>query len=151
MRAISLWEPWGTAIAKGLKKIETRHWATDYRGLLAIHCAKITKPALEVFTRGALCDEGPIHVMLCALNRAGVTLESLNHGKVVCVCRLSACLPTEEICKNHWLRLTPTERAFGNYDPGRFGWILEDVRPLAKPVPFRGAQGFFNVPDSLLA
>ena len=43
-----------------------------------------------------------------------------------------------------------TERAFGN-DPGRFGWILEDVRPLAKPVPFRGAQGFFNVPDSLLA
>ena len=40
MRAISLWQPWATAIAVGVKQIETRHWKTDYRGPIAIHAAK---------------------------------------------------------------------------------------------------------------
>lgn len=40
MRAISLWQPWASAIALGSKRIETRSWSTSYRGPLAIHAAK---------------------------------------------------------------------------------------------------------------
>ena len=40
MKAISLWQPWATAIAVGAKRIETRHWPTKHRGPLMIHAAK---------------------------------------------------------------------------------------------------------------
>ena len=39
----------------------------------------------------------------------------------------------------------------GNYDLGRYVWIFKNVRALTEPIPFKGAQGFFNVPDELLA
>lgn len=41
MKAITIWQPWASAIAHGLKGIETRSWGTKYRGLLAIHAAKL--------------------------------------------------------------------------------------------------------------
>lgn len=40
MKAISLWQPWASLVAVGAKKIETRSWATKYRGSLAIHATK---------------------------------------------------------------------------------------------------------------
>ena len=40
MKAISLWQPWASAIASGSKRIETRSWATNYRGPLLIHAAR---------------------------------------------------------------------------------------------------------------
>ena len=40
MKALSLWQPWASAIALGHKRIEPRHWTTSYRGLIAIHAAK---------------------------------------------------------------------------------------------------------------
>ncbi len=45
--------------------------------------------------------------------------------------------------------LRPQERLFGDYSPGRFAWILEDIKPLKTPMPFRGRQGLFEVPDEL--
>ena len=39
------------------------------------------------------------------------------------------------------------ERAFGDYAPGRYAWVLADVLPLPRPVPWRGEQGLFEVPD----
>jgi len=36
MKAISLWQPWATLIALGLKTVETRSWRMDYRGPLVI-------------------------------------------------------------------------------------------------------------------
>ncbi|TRU31740.1 MAG: ASCH domain-containing protein [Microcystis aeruginosa Ma_QC_B_20070730_S2] len=40
MKAISLWQPWASLVANGLKLYETRGWPTKYRGVLAIHAAK---------------------------------------------------------------------------------------------------------------
>lgn len=35
----------------------------------------------------------------------------------------------------------PRQQApWGDYRCGRFAWLLEDVRPLAEPIPFRGGQ-----------
>lgn len=137
MRAISLWEPWGTAIAKGLKKIETRHWAPPYRGPLAIHCAKTRDHA------------GFIHDPEVSAYFAGVDIfreSQLSFGCIVAVCKLVEIRSSEDLLP----LVTPQERAFGNYEPFRFGWMIEDVIEIPKPIPFRGAQGFFNVPDALL-
>jgi hypothetical protein len=37
----------------------------------------------------------------------------------------------------------------GLYEPGRFAWVLQDVRRLVEPVAFRGRQGLFDVPDEI--
>ena len=39
---------------------------------------------------------------------------------------------------------------FGDYAPGRWAWLLRDVRPLIPPPPVTGAQGFFNLPQGWL-
>ena len=39
---------------------------------------------------------------------------------------------------------------FGDYSPGRWAWLLRDVRPLIPPPPAKGAQGFFNLPQGWL-
>lgn len=40
---------------------------------------------------------------------------------------------------------------FGDYSPGRWAWLLRDVRPLNPPVAMKGAQGFFDLPQGWLA
>lgn len=139
MKTISLWEPWGTAIAKGLKKIETRGWRTNHLGPLAIHCAKTRDHAEFIF----LPSVNDYFVGV------GVTDASqLSFGCVVAVCELVGVLPTEELLQRKMV--TPQEYAFGNYSAGRFGWVLENIQPLHTPLSRRGSQGFFETPDSLL-
>ena len=39
---------------------------------------------------------------------------------------------------------TPRERAFGNWSPGRYGWILSNPILFEKPIPARGKQGIWD-------
>ena len=39
MKVLTLTQPWATLVAIGAKRIETRSWATKYRGPLLIHAA----------------------------------------------------------------------------------------------------------------
>lgn len=39
---------------------------------------------------------------------------------------------------------------FGDYAPGRWAWLLRDVKPLTPPVAMKGAQGFFELPQGWL-
>ncbi len=39
MKALTIWQPWASLIACGVKKYETRSWPTKYRGPIAIHSA----------------------------------------------------------------------------------------------------------------
>ncbi len=36
--------------------------------------------------------------------------------------------------------------AFGDFTPGRWAWLLGDVRPLPEPMKVKGAQGLWIVP-----
>ena len=40
MKAISLWQPWGSLWLSPAKRHETRHWQTRHRGKLLVHAAK---------------------------------------------------------------------------------------------------------------
>jgi activating signal cointegrator 1 len=35
---------------------------------------------------------------------------------------------------------------FGIYTPGRWAWLLDNIRPLETPIPMPGAQGIWNLP-----
>lgn len=40
---------------------------------------------------------------------------------------------------------------YGDFRPGRWAWLLSDVKPLAEPIPVRGRQGLWNweIPESM--
>jgi hypothetical protein len=59
MKCITLWQPWASLILWGEKKIETRSWATQHRGLLAIHSAAKDHPTLA-----AICATEPFRTIL---------------------------------------------------------------------------------------
>lgn len=131
LRAISLTQPWATLVAIGAKRIETRSWRTPYRGQLAIHAAK-TFPT-DARSR---CHQEPIKATLMA---SGIeSLADLPLGAVVAVGHLVDCVPTESLTS-----ISRVERAFGDYTPGRFGWLFEGVEPLPEPIPARGALGLW--------
>lgn len=72
--------------------------------------------------------------------------ESLPLGMLVAVVDLVDVRPTETLANN----VSAEERQYGNYEPGRYGWIFDNIRVIHKPVEYKGGQGFFYVPDSLV-
>jgi activating signal cointegrator 1 len=129
IKAITLWQPWASLIARHAKLYETRSWSTRYRGWLAIHAAK-RKP--EGFTAAA-------HV----LAEVGYTRWSqLPTGAIVAVARLTGVISTD--ARAFVENLSEQERTFGDYSPGRYAWKLEDVRRLEEPIAVAGKQGLWN-------
>ncbi len=127
MKAISLWQPWASLMAAGVKIDETRHWPTSHRGPTAIHAAKTFDPA------GApeqLCQDlfGPYW------------MEELPRGMVVAVGDLVRCSPAQAVAD----RLTAANRASGNFAHGRYAWRFDNIRRLRRPLPLVGRQGLFN-------
>lgn len=137
MRAISLWQPWASALMLGAawKHHETRHWPAPPWAIgqrIAIHAAKR-------WTLEEVCAQDN-------LVRAGFPLAGTPPlGCVLGYATLRACFPTEG------LRPTKRDALAGNWARGRFAWQFVDHVLLPTPVPFRGAQGFFVVPDELFA
>jgi hypothetical protein len=134
IRAISLWQPYATLMALGLKTIETRGRRTHVRGALAIHAAR------ECYPYAGLPED-----LKALLRQQGLESQALQRGCVLAVVSLVDCQPTEE------LPISNPERCCGNYAPGRFGWLTRDVRRLAEPVHCRAKQGFFFLPDAVEA
>lgn len=132
MRAISLWQPWASAIVLGLKSVETRDWETKYRGPILIHAAKTWQRSQRDFADYE--------------HSVGRLPERVPLGALLGVAELVNCAATDEI----EFLLDPIERRYGDYTAGRFGWQLADVRRFVEPIGFTGRQGFFNVPDKLV-
>lgn len=165
MKALTLYQPWATLIAVGAKSIETRSWATSYRGPIAIHASKNDEYA-------PLRDEEPYR---SALLRAGlpsrvydgvecVVRRAIPLGVIVAVAELTHCIPStgfssvSEVLKlPRWpvpgkvFMACDAEWQFGDLGPGRFGWALSNVKRLAEPIPCRGAQGLWDVPADVEA
>lgn len=151
MRAVTIRQPWASLIALGQKFVETRSTRIRYRGPLAIHASR----ALEDWQLGVMAEE-PFRTVL---ERAGlirvepetksINITHLPLGAVVALADLVGCAPVEELR----LRLLPKiarqvhpqhELAFGDYSPGRHGWLLDQVKPLPRAIACRGMQGLWS-------
>lgn len=127
IKALSLWQPWASLKARGLKRHETRHWSTDYRGPIAIHAAKTL-------------DVAGAPDVLCLSAFGQFWHRELPLGAIVAIGQLAAVVPAEGLADN----LTRADRAAGNFAAGRFAWRVEQLRPLKTPIPCVGRQGLFN-------
>jgi activating signal cointegrator 1 len=128
IKAISLWQPWASLVAAHVKRHETRHWATDYRGPIAIHAAK----TIDVV--GA-----PDRLCVAALGEHWARTVPI--GMIVAVGQMSGCTDTTRVLTKG---LTAADLAAGNFTPGRYAWTLRGVRALRQPIPAVGRQGLFN-------
>jgi hypothetical protein len=137
-------------MAMQLKWIETRGWATDYRGPVAIHAAKKDDLELRIWweTRIGADPETefePRRRRLASFRAAGIPgYDELPRGMIVAVGLLLECRPTEEVIHSGLVSLE--EAVWGNYAPGRYGWIFSRMVMLSEPIPFRGALGLFDWP-----
>jgi hypothetical protein len=157
MKVLTLTQPYANLVAIGAKRIETRSWETLYRGPLAIHAGKGLRPVGGKQGLMELCRSEPFRSVLLAAGYLGTP--ALPLGAIVATCELVDCRRIPAILPDAWGYLTPDradewqltdqERAFGDYTPGRFAWLLSNVRALPEPVPCKGALGLWNYEGAL--
>ncbi len=123
MRCVVICQPFASAIIEGIKDVENRTWVVR-TGPLAIMAGKSTAWLNDVTPKQR------------ELMNPLFPFENLPYGMilgtvdVVDIRDLTACFMTG----NPW--------AFGPV-----GWILRNPRKLVTPIPFRGRQGIFEIPD----
>lgn len=157
MKCLSLWQPWATLVVIGAKRIETRGWSTRYRGPLAIHASK--RFAQD---ERQICMEPTFSSALVSAGHS--KLRDLPLGAVIGTVMLVDCIeiPAGTPCEDKLLgdgilvrgvKLPPDgdECDFGNYLPGRFAWVLDEPLRFPQPLPYRGAQGLFEIDAKALA
>lgn len=140
MRAISLWQPWASLWCSGVKRHETRHWPTSHRGWLIVHAAKRRIDDFSGMRLDELCDSE-------FGNHWGLDLP---RGCLVGAVHLVACIRTEDIVFDHSDNDQANDYECGDFSAGRYGWRADQFRLFGDPIPYRGAQTIFNVPDDLV-
>lgn len=131
MKAISLWQPWASAMARGVKRNETRSWPTSHRGDLLICSAKRKPRPHELSGIADICYEDAL---------------AMPYGCALCVVELFDCVPTSRVL--YFGTLPEAEAELGDYSAGRFAWLTRNLRQLKRPVPMRGHQGFWELAAS---
>ena len=129
MKVLSLTEPFASLIKEKKKLVETRSWKTKYRGELYIHASltKIPKTTLERKELMTLVQDIP-----------------LNYGYIICKCKLVDCIyMTKEYVEN-MKKSNHQEYICGEYEEGRYAWILEDIEPLEEKIKTKGHLGVWN-------
>lgn len=223
MKALTLHHPHAMFIPLGVKSIETRSWATKYRGPLAIHASQRRPPMMHipplVRERGPEAEKhnhqtwlvidtitdpafegsrpqgsripkrattptlffphsgphGRPHKQGIPATEQGSAIY-LPLGAVVATCELVDVVPIVG-SKGHWedrphpcvvvgpTPVVPQDRLrfltmdeygllhsldvsdqspYGDFTPGRFAWLLGDIKPLDPPVPAKGHQGLWE-------
>lgn len=148
MKAITLTQPWATLVAMGSKSVETRSWATGYRGEIAIHAGKSLAP---VGGKSGLIDICNYKLFQQELYRQGYVTHNhrdwnaeptakMEFGAVIAVAELRDVVTTTEIAPF----LSEMELEFGDYSPRRFAWILNNVRLIKPSIAVKGSLGLWE-------
>ena len=153
MRGLTLLQPYGTLKVKGIKQYETRSWATNYRGTVAIHAgAKLTRYMLY-----RISDVAVLEHIITALIECGAIPSDVHFGVALSMFLNGEILPTGAVLGYGNLvachridqafieRLSERERALGYFIPGRYAWEFEDIVELKHPLKMRGAQQLWTV------
>lgn len=121
MKALTIRQPWASLIAEGRKRFEFRSWTTTYRGPVLIHAG--LRGEMNVYRALGRSATDPLGYLIAIVRLVDVHLIT------------EATLP-------HYIDGLP-------YVPyvGEYAWQLQDIQPLDKPIPYRGALGLFTVPS----
>ncbi len=130
MRALSVRAPWWWFILRGGKDIENRSWPTNFRGRVLLHCGKWWN---EEEVREDLLD---IERIVGALHMPVAHPDLWLKPSLGCIVGSVEIVDCVSESKSPWFF-------------GEFGFVLANPVALATPIPFKGALGFFEVPDDV--
>lgn len=127
MKALSIRQPWASAIVHLGKNVENRTWSTTYRGPILIHAAKtISRDDMLAFDEVAAV--------------AGVKFDgtgTLPLGCIIGQADIVDCISKDRVFRR--------DAAYGSpWFFGPYGFVLENVKPL-QPRVCKGKLGFFDV------
>ncbi len=166
VRVITLWQPWASLIALGLKQYETRRWGTNYRGKLAIHAAKrpfVTEDGLKTLCKDAY--RAWMQALELAYESGVINDQSrlpfshqLPLGSILAISDLVDCREMVDVASRNChlhpvLQIdssiqTPLEKAVGDWAELRYAWKLENVVAVQDPIPLKGGQGLRVLRDA---
>lgn len=165
IRALTVWQPWASLLIKPVrhtrtgrpvyaKMYETRTWATNYRGGIAIHAAaKDPRECLREIRSYAALRE--IHDALRAILFPGAPAPELAPDLLRETERMIAMLPRRAvigvgeladcvlITEEFRAKQDPRELALGDWTLGNYAWKIKDRRAI-QPVTVNGAQGLWR-------
>jgi hypothetical protein len=130
MKALSVRAPWWWAILLG-KPVENRDWYTNQRGRVYLHASKFWKPE-EIAD-----DLGDIEHM-AARDGIHMPFPPMDDLKVQCGCLVGS-VEIIDCVQSH-----PSA-----FFVGRYGFVLRKPVALPQPIRYKGALGFFDVPDNI--
>lgn len=165
--ALPLWQPWATLVAIGAKCVETRHWPAPKRLISERIAIYATKGGLSKTDEREVLGEIYFHSALRGLvpgDRDGVITsvqqiaDELPRGAIVATAIIDRCTRITLDTANALEDRNPSEFAFGNYEPGRYAWVLRDVEKLDEPIVWRSeeedgwkpGQGIFLIPAEVV-
>lgn len=158
LRCLSLHQPWASLVAAGVKSIETRSWPTKHRGRIGI-ASTTARPAVGVYGAWEVFHPSANRWPM----RSGATVVELPRGALVATATLIDCVPispADYTADDDWLGLVSpsggeeyvrrihhddpqgrrgtsyyNEAPYGYYGPGRWAWLLDDVKPTMERCP----------------
>lgn len=145
MMAISLWQPWASALlVPHLKAHETRSWPCPPRLIgqrVAIHAAKKVLP-YDLFVENETRDR--------LMNDAfgGPWRKTLPFGAVIGTAVLASCKPMSPGLEPSPFGAVPAhdnDRLLGDWSADRFAWRMVDPIEFATPIPTLGRQGWWDL------
>ena len=141
MKALTIWQPWASLWLSPAKVHETRGWWTNVRGEIAVHAAK-------KFAHAELDEE--IHPII-RKHLGENWLAEVPIGAIIGKLTLVDCKPITGREKTGARPAHVDDMVCGNWLDGRFAWErAPGFRVFNKPIPYRGRQGWFEVPDELV-
>ena len=136
MKAITLWQPWGTLWAAGIKEVETRSWSATSRLQLPIRIL------IHAASRAIMQEEvNKIYSDLLPEFCLSLSIPSLSTGCILGAVTLTKC---EYMTPSLIANTSSQEKALGLWQVGRWAWYGTDFILLEKPVKSRGKQGFWT-------
>jgi hypothetical protein len=151
-RVLSMWQPFASLLADGIKKVETRHFDTKFRGELYIHASQ-NMPKKEMYEDYYLKDEHfreIVNLYLHSEPNAVIPLQHLRErfirGAIIGKATVKETYESQALKKlweyNNrvdWQR----EISLGNLSSGRFGWLISNPTHFRKVVSMKGSQSIF--------
>lgn len=142
VKAISVWQPWASLIVSGLKDVENRRWRTRHLGPVVIHAAQ--------YVSARVLDEAAELIDRRLVGRPDEHLRALKVLEQFEVLPRAALVGVVDVVDYSLATLSRSPWSQG-YGPRDWCWILNGARAFVRPVPWRGQQRLFDVPDDVLA
>lgn len=128
-RALSLIQPWAWAILHAGKNVENRVWSSNIRGPFWIAASATT--SYRYYDQARRIIEAISDVTV-------PPRRDLVYGSILGQATIYDCIRPNENRGNPW------------HFSGQYGYLLRDVRTVT-PVPCKGHQRWWNVPESVLS